>query len=79
MLPYMAVIAFGQRPGEPAMTFGHSFTPSVQLARQAGCQHTYDPSPKVYLPVRDESLQTAVPGSCVAGDGAGKGGKDVAQ
>jgi D-hydroxyproline dehydrogenase subunit alpha len=58
---------------------GHGFTPAVQLARQAGCQHRYDPGQRVYLPVRDEWLQTTMPGLFVAGDGAGIGGKDVAQ
>jgi D-hydroxyproline dehydrogenase subunit alpha len=57
---------------------GHGFTPSVQLVRQAGCQHYYDPIQRVYLPVRDEWLQTTVPGLFVAGDNAGIGGKDVA-
>ena len=57
---------------------GHGFTPSVQLARQAGCHHRYDPQQRVYLPVRDAELQTTLPGILVAGDGAGIGGKDVA-
>ena len=61
------------------LCLGHGFTPSVQLARQAGCQHAYDPAQRVYLPVRDEWLQTTLPGLFVAGDGAGIGGKDVAQ
>ncbi len=58
---------------------GHGFTPSIQLARQAGCQHRYDPDQRVYLPVRDERLQTTLPGVFVVGDGAGIGGKDVAE
>lgn len=58
---------------------GHGFTPSVQLARQAGCEHHYDPDQRAYLPVRDGWLQTTQEGIFVAGDGAGIGGKDVAQ
>lgn len=58
---------------------GHGFTPSVQLARQAGCEHRYDPGQRAYLPVRNEWLQTTQPGIFVAGDAAGIGGKDVAQ
>jgi D-hydroxyproline dehydrogenase subunit alpha len=58
---------------------GHGLTPSVQLARQAGCEHRYDPDQRAYLPVRDESLQSTLPGLFVVGDGAGSGGKDVAQ
>lgn len=57
---------------------GHGFTPSVQLARQAGCEHRYDPGQRAYLPVRDEWLQTTQEGIFVAGDAAGIGGKDVA-
>lgn len=57
---------------------GHGFTPSVQLARQAGCEHRYDASQRAYLPVRDEWLQTTQRGIFVAGDAAGIGGKDVA-
>ena len=62
-----------------AICLGHGFTPSVQLARQAGCQDRYDPDQRAYVPVRDEWLQTTLPGLFVAGDGAGIGGKDVAQ
>ncbi len=57
---------------------GHGLTPSIQLARQAGCQHRYDSQQRVYLPIRDAALQTTLPGVFVAGDGAGIGGKDVA-
>ena len=57
---------------------GHGLSPSVQLARQAGCQHRYDAVQRVYLPERDAGLQTTLPGLFVAGDGAGIGGKDVA-
>ncbi len=62
-----------------AICLGHGLTPSVQLARQAGCEHRYDSQQRTYLPVRDEGLQTTLPGLYVAGDGAGIGGKDVAQ
>ncbi len=57
---------------------GHGLMPSVQLARQAGCEHRYDPGQRAYLPVRDEWLQTTQEGIFVAGDAAGIGGKDVA-
>ena len=62
-----------------AICLGHGFTPAVQLARQAGCEHRYDSQQRTYLPVRDDGLQTTLPGFYVAGDGAGIGGKDVAQ
>jgi NADPH-dependent 2,4-dienoyl-CoA reductase/sulfur reductase-like enzyme len=57
---------------------GHGFTPSTQLSRLAGCDHRYNPGQRAYLPVRDEWLQTTLPGMFAVGDGAGIGGKDVA-
>ena len=57
---------------------GYGFAPAAQLARQIGCQHTFGQSQGTYVPVRDETLQTTLPGLYVAGDGAGVNGKDVA-
>ena len=65
--------------GVDTICLGHGLTPSVQLARQAGCEHRYDSDQRAYLPVRDAWLQTTLPGLFVVGDGAGIGGKDVAQ
>jgi NADPH-dependent 2,4-dienoyl-CoA reductase/sulfur reductase-like enzyme len=58
---------------------GFGFTPAIQLSRLAGCEHTYRPEQRIYTPVRDEGLQTTLPGLFVAGDGARIGGKDVAR
>jgi NADPH-dependent 2,4-dienoyl-CoA reductase/sulfur reductase-like enzyme len=57
---------------------GYGFVPSAQLSRQAGAEHCYRSDLGTYVPIRDESLQTTLPGLFVAGDGAGIGGKDVA-
>lgn len=57
---------------------GYGFTPAIQLSWQAGCEHQYRPECGGYVPLRDEWLQTTLPGVFVAGDGAGIGGKDVA-
>ena len=58
---------------------GHGFTPADQLSRLAGCEHRFHPVQRAYVPLRDEKLQTTLPGLYVAGDGAGIGGKDVAR
>ncbi|MGD2040622.1 MAG: NAD(P)/FAD-dependent oxidoreductase [Anaerolineae bacterium] len=58
---------------------GFGFIPSIQLSRLAGCEHTYRPEQRIYTPVRDEGLQTTLPGLFVVGDGARIGGKDVAR
>jgi NADPH-dependent 2,4-dienoyl-CoA reductase/sulfur reductase-like enzyme len=72
-----------RREGETVLVdticLGHGFTPSVQLSRLAGCEHRYQQVQRAYVPVRDEGLQTTLEGLYVAGDGAGIGGKDVAQ
>lgn len=57
---------------------GYGFSPAVQLSRQAGCGHFYDPKLGGWIPVRDEWLESTVRGIYVAGDGAGIGGKDTA-
>jgi NADPH-dependent 2,4-dienoyl-CoA reductase/sulfur reductase-like enzyme len=76
----------GPPPATPAETvaldticLGHGFAPAVQLSRLAGCEHRYQPAQRVYVPVRDEWLQTTLAGLLVAGDGAGIAGKDVAR
>ena len=72
-----------RRGGETVLVdticLGHGFTPSVQLSRLAGCEHRYQQVQRAYVPLRDEGLQTTLEGLYVAGDGAGIGGKDVAQ
>jgi NADPH-dependent 2,4-dienoyl-CoA reductase/sulfur reductase-like enzyme len=60
------------------VALGYGFVPAVQLSRQAGCEHRYQPDQRAYIPLRDEWLQTSRDGLFVVGDGAGIGGKDVA-
>jgi thioredoxin reductase/bacterioferritin-associated ferredoxin len=57
---------------------GYGFVPSSQLSLQAGCDHKYDIKTNSYTAVRDDWLQTTLPGIFIAGDGSGIGGKDVA-
>ena len=61
------------------LCLGHGFMPGIQLSRLAGCEHQYRPEQAAYVPMRDEWLSTTLAGLFVAGDGAGIGGKDVAQ
>jgi NAD(P)H-nitrite reductase large subunit len=48
---------------------GYSLMPSVELARLCGCQHHYDDSLGYWKVVRNDRMETTVPGIFVAGDG----------
>lgn len=67
-----------ERLAVDTICLGYGFVPAVQLSSQAGCEHRYRPDLGGYVPLRDEWLQTTLPGLFVAGDGAGIGGKDAA-
>jgi NADPH-dependent 2,4-dienoyl-CoA reductase/sulfur reductase-like enzyme len=56
---------------------GYGFIPSTELSRLLGCRHEYDLRRGGYVPVRDETMQTSLPGVYVAGDGAGIGGAEL--
>jgi D-hydroxyproline dehydrogenase subunit alpha len=56
---------------------GYGFIPSTQLSRLLGCGHEYDLRRGGYVPGRDESMQTSLPGVYMAGDGAGIGGAEL--
>jgi NADPH-dependent 2,4-dienoyl-CoA reductase/sulfur reductase-like enzyme len=69
----------GQRTiSADTICLGYGFAPSIQLSRQAGCTHLYDSNRGGWIPIRDEWLETTIPGIFAAGDGAGIGGKDTA-
>jgi NADPH-dependent 2,4-dienoyl-CoA reductase/sulfur reductase-like enzyme len=53
---------------------GYGFVPSTELCRLAGAQHTYQPRLGGWTPLRDQFMQTTIPGLYAAGDGAGIGG-----
>ena len=53
---------------------GYGFLPQTALSRLAGAQQIYQPQQGGWIPLRDERLQTTVPGLYAAGDGAGIGG-----
>ena len=57
---------------------GYGFVPSVELTRLAQCEHRYEPMMGGWLPVRDDNMETSVPGVYAAGDCTGIAGSFVA-
>ena len=57
-----------------AIAVSYGLMPSVELTRLAGCEHRYDETLGYWRVLRNNRLETTVPGIFVAGDGAqGKG------
>lgn len=56
----------------------YGFVPAVQLTRLLGCEHHYRALRGGWVPWRDASLATSVPGVFVAGEAAGIGGAHAA-
>jgi thioredoxin reductase/bacterioferritin-associated ferredoxin len=57
---------------------GYGLVPSVELTRLVGCQHRYSPGLGGWIPVRNEDMETSVPGVFAVGDGAGVAGSAMA-
>jgi thioredoxin reductase len=57
---------------------GYGLVPSVELKRLVGCKHRYDPDLGGWIPVRNEDMETSVPGVFAVGDGAGVAGSSMA-
>jgi NADPH-dependent 2,4-dienoyl-CoA reductase/sulfur reductase-like enzyme len=55
---------------------GYGLIPNTDLARMIGCKLEYNSKKGGWVPVRDETLQTSLPGVYMAGDGAGIGGAE---
>jgi NAD(P)H-nitrite reductase large subunit len=55
---------------------GFGLIPNTDLARMIGCKLEYNSKKGGWVPVRDETLQTSLPGVYMAGDGAGIGGAE---
>jgi len=55
---------------------GYNLTPNTGLARLIGCKLEYLPKKGGWVPVRDKTMQTSLPGVFVVGDGAGIGGAE---
>ena len=54
------------------------FLPSTQITQLFGCAERFDVRAGGFLPVRDDNMETSVPGVFVAGETAGIGGSDAA-
>jgi NADPH-dependent 2,4-dienoyl-CoA reductase/sulfur reductase-like enzyme len=57
---------------------GYGFVPSTELTRLTQCDHRYDASLGGWIPIRDEDMQTTVPGVYAVGDCTGVAGSLVA-
>jgi hydrogen cyanide synthase HcnB len=57
---------------------GYSFVPGGELPELAGCRSEYVERLGGWVPVRDDTMQTTVPGVFAVGDGAGVAGSQVA-
>lgn len=61
------------------LAFAHALRSETQLADLLGCQFTWSPLNRAWLPSRDEAGRSSVPGVYLAGDGAGIMGADAAE
>lgn len=61
------------------LVLGYGFIPATQLGRLLGCRHYFAPEWGGYIPVRDGTMQTSLPGVYAAGDAAGIGGATLAR
>jgi len=62
-----------------AVGMGFGLKSETQLADLAGCEFSFDPPSRQWLPERNADGESSVPGVYVAGDGAGIGGADAAE
>ena len=53
---------------------GYGLVPETALGRLAGAEYIYQPMLGGWIPVRDDMMQSSVPGLYIVGDGAGIGG-----
>jgi D-hydroxyproline dehydrogenase subunit alpha len=58
---------------------GYGLESNSEMARLFGCELRFDRTGGGWLPVRDERMQTSVPGVYAAGDGGGVGGSRSAR
>jgi len=60
------------------LCLGYGLVSSIELSLLAECEHLYDLSLGGYVPIRNGSMETTVPGIYAVGDGAGVAGSKVA-
>ncbi|PKO15489.1 MAG: hypothetical protein CVU39_11290 [Chloroflexi bacterium HGW-Chloroflexi-10] len=58
---------------------GYSLTPNTGLARMIGCELDYQPEKGGWIPVRNNEMESSIPGIYIVGDGAGIGGAENSQ
>ena len=61
------------------LAFAHALRSETQLADLLGCQFSWSPLNRAWLPSRDQAGRSSVPGVYLAGDGAGIMGADAAE
>lgn len=61
------------------LAFAHALRSETQLADLLGCQFTWSPLNRAWLPSRDRAGRSSVPSVYLAGDGAGIMGADAAE
>ena len=62
-----------------AVAFAHGLRSETQLADLLGCEFSWSPLNRAWLPQRDPAGRSSVPGIYLAGDGAGIMGADAAE
>jgi NADPH-dependent 2,4-dienoyl-CoA reductase/sulfur reductase-like enzyme len=75
----MPVPGSEQRLAVDTVVCGFHLAPDTGIARMIGCELAYRPKQGGWVPVRDEVMQTSLPGVYAAGDGAGIGGAENAR
>ena len=58
---------------------GYNLTPNTGLARMIDCEMQYHAGKGGWVPVRDDTMQSSIPGVYIVGDGAGIGGAENAR
>jgi NADPH-dependent 2,4-dienoyl-CoA reductase/sulfur reductase-like enzyme len=61
------------------VVLGFGFVPRTELSELAGCGHEHVPELGGWVPIRNASMQTTLPGVFAAGDGAGVAGPLAAE
>ena len=61
------------------LAFAHALRSETQLADLLGCEFSWSPLNRAWLPSRDEAGRSSVPSVYLAGDGAGIMGADAAE
>jgi hypothetical protein len=57
---------------------GYGLVPSAEITQLANCEHRYRPHFGGWVPERQASMETSVPGVYAVGDGSGVGGSQIA-